>query len=332
MRTTALGGMNLIARLFLTAACFATGIAHATPIYPNVADRKTLRLIAIMANNAYYEHDHRSYFSRVDGFEEVHKFGKLSGLSGYAYKARDAPVVVIAYRGSSSNLISEYERVLDDQYMDNLLFSCCCATGNGKNIRPVCSCLEGRKKCNARCLQAAVRKSAGHYFDAVQIFRKISSDYPNCSIWLTGHSLGGALANLVAIQHAGLASVAFSSPGERLAAQRLQLQSAYDDADVRREFGVGPEEHPPIWNFGFSTDPVFNGESAHRFSICAMAGYALETQCRSGVVCPVDTFFQFKTIVEHSSKRFIRMLSRPGKPIKCYIPGPCTDCAGWTFA
>ena len=42
------------------------------------------------------------------------------------------------------------------------------------------------------------------------------------NIWLTGHSLGGALAALLGSTF-GYPAVAFESPGEKLAAHRLHL-------------------------------------------------------------------------------------------------------------
>lgn len=49
--------------------------------------------------------------------------------------------------------------------------------------------------------------------------------YPHSEIWLTGHSLGGALASLLGVTF-GLPVVAFESPGEKMAASRLHLPMA----------------------------------------------------------------------------------------------------------
>ena len=47
---------------------------------------------------------------------------------------------------------------------------------------------------------------------------------PEANIWIIGHSLGGALASLMGIT-CGTPVVAFESPGERMAATRLDLPS-----------------------------------------------------------------------------------------------------------
>ena len=46
--------------------------------------------------------------------------------------------------------------------------------------------------------------------------------YPESNIWITGHSLGGALATLLGVSF-GAPAVAFESPGDKLASTRLHL-------------------------------------------------------------------------------------------------------------
>jgi len=67
-------------------------------------------------------------------------------------------------------------------------------------------------------------------------------------MWLTGHSLGGALASLIGLTF-GVPVVTFEAPPERLAAQRLHLP--------------GPPALKPedmlIWHFGHTADPIYMG-------------------------------------------------------------------------
>lgn len=83
--------------------------------------------------------------------------------------------------------------------------------------------------------------------------------YPKATIWLTGHSLGGAIASLVG-QTFGLPAVSFESPGDQLAAQRLHLPRPPGAIKM------------PIYHFGHTADPIFIGVctvSTHN-TICLM--------------------------------------------------------------
>jgi len=67
-------------------------------------------------------------------------------------------------------------------------------------------------------------------------------------MWLTGHSLGGALASLVGLTF-GVPTVTFETPPERLASQRLHLPSPP---------ALKPEDML-IWHFGHTADPIYLG-------------------------------------------------------------------------
>lgn len=69
--------------------------------------------------------------------------------------------------------------------------------------------------------------------------------HPNATIWVTGHSLGGALASLVG-QTFLVPTVTYEIPGEQLAARRLHLPHA-------------PGVELPLWHFGHTADPIFVG-------------------------------------------------------------------------
>lgn len=74
----------------------------------------------------------------------------------------------------------------------------------------------------------------------------IADEYPDATIWFTGHSLGGAIASLLG-QTFGLPAVTFESPGDRLASQRLHLPHAPG------------AQYMPIYHFGHTADPIFIG-------------------------------------------------------------------------
>ena len=74
----------------------------------------------------------------------------------------------------------------------------------------------------------------------------MSDRYPESTIWLTGHSLGGALSAMVGATF-GVPTVTFESPGDQLPSSRLHLP---------RPPGAA---HMPIWHFGHTADPIFVG-------------------------------------------------------------------------
>lgn len=79
-----------------------------------------------------------------------------------------------------------------------------------------------------------------------RIYLDVSEKYPNATVWLTGHSLGGAVASLVG-QTFGVPAITFESPGDRLASRRLHMPQAPGAKDL------------PIWHFGHTADPLFIG-------------------------------------------------------------------------
>ena len=91
--------------------------------------------------------------------------------------------------------------------------------------------------------------------------------YPTATVWLVGHSLGGALASLLGTTF-GLPAVAFEAPGERLAAARLHLPL--------------PPRAAPVTHVYHNADPIPAGACTGALSPCAQAGYALESRCHLG--------------------------------------------------
>jgi putative lipase involved disintegration of autophagic bodies len=69
--------------------------------------------------------------------------------------------------------------------------------------------------------------------------------YKNSTIWITGHSLGGAVASMVG-QTFGIPTVTFEIPGDNLASRRLHLPRA-------------PGANIHVWHFGHTADPIFVG-------------------------------------------------------------------------
>lgn len=118
--------------------------------------------------------------------------------------------------------------------------------------------------------------------------------YPTSTIWLVGHSLGGALASLLGTTF-GLPAVAFESPGERLAAHRLRLP--LPPSSPSSPFSPHPDPFgapyaapsAPVTHVYHTADPIPQGTCTGIGSPCVAGGYALETHCHLGKSIVYDT-------------------------------------------
>lgn len=113
------------------------------------------------------------------------------------------------------------------------------------------------------------------------LVKNLTLQFPDANIWLVGHSLGGALASLLGTTF-GFPVVAFESPGERLAAQRLHLPLP----PVSDASGL---PITPVTHVYHNADPIPQGACTGFRSVCASAGYALETRCHLGKSIIYDT-------------------------------------------
>jgi lipase ATG15 len=114
--------------------------------------------------------------------------------------------------------------------------------------RPVCDCCTSSQTCNSTCIESELASSAHYYQAALEIFYTIHESFPDSNIWLTGHSLGGALSALTGLTFLA-PSVTFGAPGDRLAARRLHLPQPP---------GVKAEDQL-VWHFGHTADPIYIG-------------------------------------------------------------------------
>jgi putative lipase involved disintegration of autophagic bodies len=107
-----------------------------------------------------------------------------------------------------------------------MMFSCCCARVD-LSWKPICDCYTGHDQCSYSCINERANYTDSYYSLANTIFQQIRQDYPDINLWLTGHSLGGALASLTAMRN-NYPAIAFESPGDLMYASRLGLLPSKD--------------------------------------------------------------------------------------------------------
>lgn len=296
---------------------------------PNVTDRDVVLTLASMTSNAYTEVPHTGEWIDVDdGYNSTGPFGwEDDGLRGHVFASADNASVVIAYKGTSLTGKSSHK----DKKTDNLLFSCCC--GRISYLwRTVCDCYQDTYTCNMTCIQNEIRSPKGYYSAALDIYHNVTSNYPEADIWLVGHSMGGAVASLVA-QTYGLPAVTFEAPGEKLAANRLGLPIVPKRLGTSDDSGSDAGFAKNIWAFGHTADPIYMGTCAGITSLCWSAGYAMETHCHSGLEAIYDVVSDFGWRQGVNTHRIVNVIN---DVILKYNNTPtgersdeCVDCFNW---
>lgn len=322
-------------------------------IAPNVTDPETILQLAKLASNAYARLPTDPSWRDVEnpesnfgtGFNISYSIGWFDeGIRGHVFVEsleegqNRTPLVIIAIKGTTAAGLGggngdpdndggrtgdDGKTVEQDKLNDNLLFSCCCARVSSL-WSTVCDCYEKTYTCNQNCLEKALRHPDKYYKAALDIYRNVSTLYPNSEIWVTGHSLGGALSSMVGRTY-GVPVVTFESPGEMLASKRLHLPMPP---------GI-PEEMEHIWHFGNNADPIFMGVCNGPSSSCSLGGYAMESVCHSGMKCTYDAVHNLGwhvNILNHRLKNVIdNLLSQTNETAHCVRESGCFDCYDWTF-
>jgi lipase ATG15 len=298
-----------------------------------------------MSANSYKKRSIDGWRNMTGDYTGLDGFGwDRNGLRGHIYANAAQSLVVIGFKGTSTLLMGG-GTVGMDKYMDNVMFSCCCARVDISWI-PICGCYLGRHvveeeearaglsykplnsddlvgsrgRCNQTCLLETVRDDPDSYYNqAVKIVKKVTANYPDAQIWFTGHSLGGAIASLMAVTFDGTAAVTFEAPGDRLYAARINLAQR------------GPFWSYPIWNFGITSDPVFMGTCQGPTTTCYLSGYALETRCRHGRECVIEVPGGFDVTTHRIDWVIDNVLQGRREMPQCRPRLDCEDCVGWAF-
>ncbi|KAK1927471.1 putative lipase [Papiliotrema laurentii] len=247
---------------------------------PDVSDRQTLITLAKMTSNAYVSPDSGEWWP-VKGWNSSVPFGwepDADGLRGHVFADAKNETVIISIKGTSAGVLgSGGPTAKNDKFNDNLLFSCCCARVDF-SWTPVCDCYAGGYRCEQTCLEDSLVAESVYATVGTNLYNNVTYMYPNATIWLVGHSLGGSVSALIGLSF-GAPVVTMEAPGDRLAAARLHLPLPP---------GM-PAEKTGITHVYHTADPIPMGACTGAYSGCYAAGFALESTCHTGQTILYDT-------------------------------------------
>ncbi|KAF9178703.1 putative lipase atg15, partial [Haplosporangium sp. Z 11] len=303
---------------------------------PDAKDHGTVISMVRMSLDCYVDPKRQGWVDIGDNWDVETEVGwSEAGLRGYIFASEDKKTVVLGIKGTSLKLFGTGGGPTgnNDKRNDNKMFSCCC----GKVDRTwwgVCGCYKGGNQCDQKCLvEDAIkdRDEGESYFGiGLKVIEAARDLYPDASIWLTGHSLGGSVASLLGISK-GYPTFTFQSPGDSLYGQRVGLVKEHlKERDLKKM---------PVWQFGHTADPVYMGTCNGATSSCYAAGYALETKCHLGRICVYDTVEELgwrPAIQAHTIFSFINVVEnwpnitkgREAVPV-CSAQIDCQDCVQW---
>ncbi|CAG8549591.1 19159_t:CDS:2 [Gigaspora margarita] len=275
-------------------------------LLPDVSDRETVISLAKMTYNAYTEITDGDWYDLGENYGVNSSFGwEDDGVRGHVFSDEDNDLLIISIKGTSMGF-GAGPTVPNDKF----------------NVDPtwttVCDCHIKGFDCNMDCVQESVDVRERYY----TVTRVIADSYPGAKVWLTGHSLGGALSALVGLTY-GIPVVAYESPGERLPAKRLHLPGP----------PALPYEKMNIWHIGHSADPIFMGGIS---SSCYAGGYAMETKCHLGKSSMFDVIGKYKwhlNIQNHRIRVVIDSILDKWEWVypEFLVESECEDCGAWNF-
>ncbi|QGA15422.1 hypothetical protein EYB26_003080 [Talaromyces marneffei] len=299
---------------------------------PDVTSKETVLTFAKMTANDYIQEPGTGDWNQISGrFNWSTSFGWLGdGLRGHIYADQTNGTIIISLKGTSPALFDGAETTTNDKLNDNLYFSCCCGQGGSYLWRQVCDCSTSVYTANETCIIEALHNKDRYYESALDLYTNITHLYPNANVWLTGHSLGGAMSALLGLTF-GLPTFAFQAIPDALPAARLGLPSPSGVNAVlpqsRRNTG--------IYHIGHTADPIYMGTCNGVGSTCTWWGYAFESACHVGDMCVYDTVGDKGwrvSIAAHRIKTVISdVLEAYDEVASCAPEEECYDCELWKF-
>ncbi|KAL2012678.1 hypothetical protein VTN00DRAFT_203 [Thermoascus crustaceus] len=299
---------------------------------PNITDKETVLTFAKMTENDYIEVPGTEDWQDINGpFNYSQSFGWQSdGLRGHIYADQTNSTIVISLKGTSPALFDGAGTTTNDKINDNLYFSCCCGQGGSYLWRQVCDCQTSAYTGNLTCIVEAMLDEHRYYRAAIDLYSNVTAIYPGANVWLTGHSLGGAMTSLLGLTF-GLPVVTFEAVPEALPASRLGLPSP-PGKDPRLPQS---RNNTGAYHFGHTADPVYMGTCNGVSSVCTWGGYAMESSCHTGKLCVYDTVEDKGWRVgigTHRIKEVIRDVIEAYDTVpSCAAEEECYDCELWKF-
>lgn len=297
---------------------------------PDITDKVTVVSMAYMAADSYVEDHDGPDWEEVGGpYNRTADFGwESDGLRGHIWSDDTNSTIVIGLKGTSPAVFDGDGTTTRDKLNDNLFFSCCCAQQGPWTWHQVCDCATGTYTCNNTCVTHTLRDENHYYTAARELYSNVTELYPGATVWLAGHSLGGAVSSFLALTY-GLPAVTFEAVPEALAAYRLGLPVP-PGADV-----AAPQtrKNTGVVHFGHTADPIYVGTCNGATAACSLGGYALETSCHAGRECVYDVVADKGWRVgigTHKIRSVIKdvLLAYDTVPECKYTP-ECRDCAQW---